>query len=259
MGDYNPPRGATYNFGGDRWKLSRTRLDQFMECQRCFWIESVEGVKKPESFAFRLHNALDKLFKSESDLIRQGGIFEGVSVIEGILKEAGGLHPAIHPKMKTWQNSFHGVSYNHPTGVTVHGGIDDLWASGDPSNPSEYFVVDYKGTARDKPVTNPQSLLYDSYRRQMDIYLYLLKKNGLNMSNTTYFVYAIGRDWEPTFGNALKFDTIWLTYQADDSWVENSINEALACLKRSPNDVPASGPDCHMCRYRAAMAKIAKR
>lgn len=76
-----------------------------------------------------------------------------------------------------------------PSGASLHllWGIDDLWVDAD----STYYVVDYKATAKAEPVMTLPDWA-GGYRRQAEIYQWLLRKNGLRVSNTAYFVYCTG-------------------------------------------------------------------
>ena len=47
------------------YKLSRSRIENFSKCKRCFYLEEKLGVKKPDSFPFNLNNAVDQLLKDE--------------------------------------------------------------------------------------------------------------------------------------------------------------------------------------------------
>ena len=52
------------------YKLSRSRIENFSKCKRCFYLEEKLGVKKPDSFPFNLNNAVDQLLKDEFDSYR---------------------------------------------------------------------------------------------------------------------------------------------------------------------------------------------
>ena len=34
---YKANRGEAWNYGGKNWKLSRSKIDLFLECPRCLW------------------------------------------------------------------------------------------------------------------------------------------------------------------------------------------------------------------------------
>ena len=41
-GFYNPKRNSDWNYGGKSWRLSRSKIDLFISCQRCFYLPAVE-------------------------------------------------------------------------------------------------------------------------------------------------------------------------------------------------------------------------
>ncbi len=59
---YNPTRSAEWNYGGAKWKLSRSKIDFFFECPRCFYLDNKLGTKRPGFPSFNLNIAVDELF-----------------------------------------------------------------------------------------------------------------------------------------------------------------------------------------------------
>ena len=55
------------------FKLSRTKLDLFLNCPRCFYLDRRLGVAQPPGFPFSLNSAVDKLLKKEFDAHRAAG------------------------------------------------------------------------------------------------------------------------------------------------------------------------------------------
>jgi len=104
--------------------------------------------------------------------------------------------------MDKWRQSMHhGVIYHDlEKDLQLDGGIDDLWINGE----GEYHIVDYKATAKDQPVTELAEWTI-GYKRQMEVYQWLLRKNGLKVSNTAYFVYCTGDSVADSFENKLQF------------------------------------------------------
>ena len=130
----------------------------------------------------------------------------------------------------------------------VSGAIDDLWY--DPET-EEYIVVDYKATAKAVPVTELDQAWQDGYKRQMEVYQWLLRCNGLQVSDRGYFVYCTGRPNEPRFGAKLEFDINLIEYVGNADWVEDILNEIKACL--DSDAIPESDTNCDYCRYRKAI------
>ena len=51
--------------------LSRSRVDNFLECSRCFYLANRLGIARPSTFPFNLNNAVDGLLKNEFDGYRE--------------------------------------------------------------------------------------------------------------------------------------------------------------------------------------------
>ena len=250
MGDYNsynPKRSAQWNYGGSKWKLSRSKIELFTNCARCFYIDNKLGTKRPSMPSFLINTAVDTQLKNEFDAYRKTGNqhpFQEEFKIDA--------KPAPHDKLNTWRENFEGVIYHHPeTGMTISGAIDDLWIN----SAGEYIVVDYKATAKDAPKTELTVGGYDdAYRKQMEIYQWLLRKNGLKVSDTGYFVYCTGRANEQTFDKKIEFDVCVIPYTGNDSWVEKVISDIKACLES--DQIPASGSGCEYCLWFNARADL---
>lgn len=242
---YKPNRNPNWNYGGQRWRLSRSKIDLFKECPRCFYIDNKLGTARPPGFPFNLNSAVDALFKKEFDIHREEGTPHPLMTEYGI-----DAVPFKHPKMDIWRENFKGVETKHtPTGFTIAGAIDDVWV-----NPKgELIVADYKATAKDGEV-NLDADWQIGYKRQMEVYQWLLRQNGFDVSNTGYFVYANGRTDVDTFDGKLEFDIKLLPYTGDDSWVEGTLLELKAVL--DSEEIPKPGDDCDYCRYREAAGKV---
>jgi len=69
---YNPHR--TRNLydpkSKEPFKLSRSRIEQFLGCAKCFYLDRRLGVGVPPGFPFNLNSAVDTLLKKEFDIHR---------------------------------------------------------------------------------------------------------------------------------------------------------------------------------------------
>ena len=243
---YNAKRGAAWNYGGTHWKLSRSKIDLFLECPRCFYLDNKLGVKRVPGFPFAINSAVDHLLKQEFDAHRAAGIQHPLQAEYGL-----SIRPAPHPELDLWRDNFTGVQYLHPsTGMVVSGAIDDLWMSDD----GWYFIVDYKSTAKPQPVVALDQDWQDGYKRQMEIYQWLVRKQGIPVSNTGYFVYCTGRMDRAAFDGRIDFDVKLIPYEGDDAWVEHTLLQIKSCLD-APT-IPAKGEDCDHCAYVAARSDV---
>ncbi len=232
------------------FKISRSKIDLFTECPRCAYLDLRFGVKRPSMPAFSLNNAVDELLKREFDIHRtQGSVHP--------LLERYGLDaiPFADNRLEEWRDALRrGITYLHtPTNILVRGGIDDVWI-----NPAgELIIVDYKATSKKKGPSTEEDL-YDSYRRQMEIYQWLFRRNEFSVSPTGYFVYANGKSDAHAFDGKLEFDIELIPYTGSDIWIEPTIFSIKEMLMG--NEVPAvgtafGGGPCEYCTYREQAEK----
>ena len=248
---YKAPRSRNLYVPGHAksFALSRSKIDLFVECPCCFYLDRRLGVGRPPGYPFNLNIAVDTLLKAEFDVHR------AAHTRHPLLEKYGvDARPVAHDSLHTWRQNFKGVRYLHaPTNLEVFGAIDDLW-----QNPQgEHIVVDYKATSKRARITALDQDWHAGYKRQMEVYQWLLRRNGLAVSNTGYFVYANGNADKQAFDGKLEFDVTLIPYDGNDDWVEGVLDAIHACLKG--DDIPNSGDDCDYCPYRRAVKAVESR
>ncbi|MCX5682056.1 MAG: PD-(D/E)XK nuclease family protein [Candidatus Omnitrophica bacterium] len=229
------------------FRLSRSKLENFMQCPRCFYLDRRLGIPHPSMPAFTLNSAVDELLKKEFDAYR-------VQAKRHPLMERFGIDaiPFAHPMLKEWQENFKGVQHHHKeTNFIITGAVDDLWqgVSG------EIFVVDYKSTSTREPI-DLNSQYKEAYKRQMEIYQWLLRRQELKVSKTGYFVYCNADKDQEMFNGQLIFDLEIIAYQGDDAWVEGVIKEAQKCLLSEC--IPGHSSNCEHCQYEKAIQEVSE-
>lgn len=189
--------------------------------------------------AFSLNNAVDALLKKEFDIYRKSG------TPHPIMKEYKiDAVPFDHDKMNEWRDALRrGITYKQPgTNFNITGGIDDLWI-----NPKgELIVADYKATSKAEEVTL-DSKWQKSYKRQVEIYQWLFRKNGFKVHSTAYFVYANGDAGEDAFNHCLRFKLTILPYEGNDEWIEPALMDAHKLLLA--DTIPEYKDDCEQCAF----------
>lgn len=241
---YNPNRGADWNYGGKKWRLSRSKIDLFMACPRCFWLDNKLGTKRPPGYPLNLNIAVDSLLKKEFDIHRRE------KTPHPLMREYGiDAIPFQHADMDKWRDNFKGIDYLHePTGLVVSGAIDDLWVTPE----GELIIVDYKATSKDGDV-NLDAEWQDGYKRQIEVYQWLFRRNGFKVSDTGYFVYVNGRTDVDTFDGKLEFDIKILPYTGKDNWIEQILSDIKETLES--DSIPKVGKECDYCPYREVAGK----
>jgi len=235
------------------FRISRTKLDVFTECRRCSFLDLKLGVKRPSMPSFTLNNAVDELLKREFDIHR-------ANASQHPLLERYGLDavPLKDERMDEWRDALRrGISYLHtPTNIQLRGGIDDVWV-----NPKgEFIIVDYKATSKKEGPSSEEDL-YDSYKRQMEIYQWLFRRNGFPVSPTGYFVYVNGKADAKAFDGKLEFDVELISYTGSDAWVEPALSDLkkmLATDEIPPIGTSFGGVPCEYCMYRENAGKAFK-
>ena len=129
-----------------------------------------------------------------------------------------------------------------------YGGIDDVWVSPD----GEFMIVDYKATAKDGEVDLDADWQI-GYKRQMEIYQWLFRKNGFKVSKQD-ILFTVMVIWIEAFDGKLEFNIKVIPYEGNDDWVDKTVTDAISCLKS--DSIPASGEDCDFCKYRAAVKAV---
>lgn len=226
------------------FQLSRYRLENFLRCRRCFWLDLRLGVKQPQPHPYTLNSAVDRVAKNEFDSYRAKQLPLPLMIKFGI----DGV-PFSHPKLADWQQTTKGkgMLYLHPaTGLLIMGAVDDILLVN--YDEPMLSVLDTKATSSSEvhPIDDPW---WKSYRRQLEIYTWLLKRmdTGYPVSQIGYFHFCNGLWKDRFFGGMLQFDRSIFSCPLDDSWVEPAIIAAHQCLMT--DKVPSPTKGCEYCDY----------
>jgi CRISPR/Cas system-associated exonuclease Cas4 (RecB family) len=240
---YQPGQAAVF-------KISRSKIELFMQCPRCFWLDARLKIKRPSGPPFNINKAIDELFKKEFDVHRAAGTPHPI-MADNQIKAV----PFQHADLSKWRHNFTGVAVLHePTNFHVFGAIDDVWTNED----GELIVVDYKATAKQADVSIDSDWQI-SYKRQLEVYQWLLRRSGFTVSDTGYFVYTNAIFDGDGFADRLEFKTKLIPYTGNDAWIEPTLERIKACLEN--DDMPpvgdaAMGGPCDFCTYARARTEL---
>lgn len=221
------------------FKLSRSKIELFIKSPHIFYLDRRLGINPPGMPAFTLNSAVDQLLKNEFDQYRAEQ--EPHPLMEQYKIDA---LPFLHKDLDTWRENFKGVQHHHkPTNFFITGTVDDIWI-----NPKrELHVVDYKSTSTEKELSLDDEYK-QAYKRQAEIYQWLLRQNGFTVNPVAYFVFANGDKSKNRFTNTsgttgtLKFHMSILSHKGDDSWIEQILTDIKACLD-APKPPPLKPDD----------------
>ena len=235
------------------FKVSRSKIELFTQCPRCFWLDVRHKITRPSSPPFNINKTIDELFKKEFDVYRAKGEPHPL-MLDNQIKAI----PYQHDDLDTWRYNFTGITTLHEaTNLHIFGAVDDIWVN----DAGELIVVDYKATSKDKPVTalGPEGGWQDMYRRQMEIYQWLLKQNDFSVSDTGYFVYATGTKDRDGFFNRVDFDTYVFPHHGKNDWVDQTIKDMKACMDSETMPqigTAAMGGPCEFCTYARSRTEL---
>ena len=248
MSDYYKPQKTRNLFSpttSEPYRVSRSGIDLFLQCARCFYLDKRLGTARPPGFPFNLNSAVDELLKREFDIHRAQG------TPHRIMREHGvDAVPFADDRMDEWREArTAGTRFLHAeTNLLVTGGVDDIWV-----NPQgALHIVDYKATAKDGEISldAPWQI---GYKRQVEVYQWLFRRNGFSVDPVAFFVYCNGRKNAPAFDFKLEFDVKVIPYTGDDAWVDGTLRDVKSCLMSET--LPDAADDCDYCGYRQAAVR----
>lgn len=234
-GKFKPDSEAPY-------KVSRSKVEDFVRCPRCSMLDRKHGVGRPSMPSFAINSAVDALYKKEFDKHRAAG------TVHPVVAELGySFVPFKHELMDEWRATLKGVSYLHEeTNLFLYGALDDVWVDSE----GKLVVVDYKATAKSAPVAElGEAIYHQAYRRQLEFYQWLLRSNGFDVSDTAFWLYATGRNDADSFDQHIVFDSRLVEHSGSTDWIEPTILAFKAAL--ISGELPASNEECEFCSYSA--------
>ena len=227
------------------FKLSRTKIDLFFECRRCFFFDQKFGIKRPHGTPLVLSNRIVDDFKKELNICRVE------KNIHSKVKELNkNLIPISHNKLEEWKSSFKGASFlDDSTNLLVVGIIDDIWL--DRSTNKNHSVI-IKSNSKKNQMSYEN--IWPGYWRQLSLYAYLLSKNLLPMSSTGILVFINTPTSMGQMENRKNFNLNIFEKILDFDWIQPTIKEISKTLnKETP---PESSKKCKYCNYYYNIKKL---
>ncbi len=242
------------------FELSRSKVELFLSCPRCFYLDRSEAyrIARPSGPMSYIPTAIDTILKENFHISRDNQ--EPHPYMTKFDIEAV---PFQHSDIKTWQNNRQGIRYHDPnTNLVLFGAIDDCWKK---TGSEELFIADYKSTtaAVDPKTKQLKEVNLDEktapwkywYKKQVEFYQWLFRKNNFTVSNTAYFLFCSALyKGVSEFDEKLNFKIDIVAYEGDDAWVENTVNEIKDVLDR--DTIPNSNPNCVHCNYASKINHI---
>ena len=210
-------------------KLSPSKLNLFLECPLCFWLNE-NGVHRPSGPFPSLPGGMDRKLKIYFDKYRK----EGKLPPELRGKVEGKLFDNMD-KMDVWRNARKGLSWTDENGDVLAGAIDDCLVDG-----KNFIIVDFK-TYGGSEITKEK---IDFYQNQMDCYTLLFEKNGLKHPGYAYLIFFIPVEIKEN--GIVKFNIEIKKVKTDSSRALKTFNDAIKLIK---NKRPKKHSECKFCAW----------
>ena len=208
------------------YELSRTRIENFIKCPACFFLEQVKGIKFPSTPGFNINEATDVLLKKDFARFRDSQQSHPFLIELGL----DYLVPFKHEDFELWTQSLHfGAkgrlnTVHEPSNLKIGGGLDDVWLN---LKTNKLHIVDYKSTSLKSPdkklsLEEPWKM---AYKRQMDLYVWILRQKDFEVDDIGYFLYCnadrfSGLDFLQKEDARMNFKVSLIEYNVNTSWVE---------------------------------------
>ena len=233
----NRPTPHQNKFGTGQVKLSPNSLNLYYECPLCFWLEKRQGIRRPQPYPYALNAAVDLLLKEEFDKYRKKKELHPLLVAYNIPAKLFSNQKLLNE----WRDNRKGIRYyDLRLDATLFGAVDDVLEFSD----SKLVPLDYKSTGSNVPT------VYDRFQLQMDIYTFLLEKNGyktLRKGCLAFYVVDKGNG----FDDRLPFKKEIQMIDTDPSYVQGLFEEAVNLLRK---EAPAVHSDD--CQYGQWFRKV---
>lgn len=218
--------------------LSPNSLNLYLECPCCFWLDKKLGVKRPPPYPYALNSAIDALLEEEFDTYRDRDEKHPLLAKSGIKAKLFSNQKLLNQ----WRSNFSGIRYyDENLDATLFGAVDDILEF----DGGKLAPLDYKSTG--SKVAN----VYDRFQLQLDIYTYLLEKNGYQTPRKGYLAFYVV-DKSKGFVDRLPFKKEIHTIDTNPDDVYDLFKEAVAVLRK--DKAPRHSSDCKFAEW----LKIAK-
>jgi len=217
-----------------KYKLSPSSINLMLECERCFWLKLVKKISRPDTAFPSLPAGMDKILKQHFDKFMERGELPPEIREYGL----GNGYKLFNDKAKLdiWRNALKGIQYKDKTsGILLRGAVDNLLAKG-----KKLIVLDYK--TRGYPLKEDT---HEHYQTQMDIYNFLLRKNGYQTEDYSYLLFYYPREVAET-GEVL-FDTRLIKMATSAERGRSVFKKAIEVLELKK--APKAADGCGFCGY----------
>ncbi|HRZ85460.1 MAG TPA: PD-(D/E)XK nuclease family protein [Candidatus Paceibacterota bacterium] len=216
-----------------QFKLSTSSISLMEDCPRCFWLDKHNVWKRPTGIFPSLPNGMDRILKKHFDNFRDKGKLPPELCATSHCSEMRlfGINEEEKELLRIWRDNRSGIEYEDDEGNRLMGAVDNVLVKDD-----KLIVLDYK--TRGYPCKEDT---HEHYQKQLDIYNFLLEKNGFNIEDYGFLLFYVPKEVLET--GEVIFDTELIKMKINTEEAEKIFNRALKILNgKCPSEV------CEWCK-----------
>lgn len=206
--------------------LSPSKLSDYRNCPRCFWLANNMDMKAPRGIFSSLPGGIDRVAKTYFDKYRGALPPEISGKVPGVLFKDMAI-------LSRWRNWRTGLKCTLEGNVTLGGALDDCLIDG------ECFIpIDNKTKG-----AQPKDDGAQYYQTQLDCYNLMLVKNNYQIKNCGYLAY-----WWPkeiAEGGIIKFGVDVYRLECSSARAIEAAQKAAECLR---GQIPKH-QGCELCEH----------
>ena len=204
------------------FKLSPSSLSLMKECPRCFWLTQHKVWKRPSGPFPSLPSGMDKILKEHFNKFMDKGELPPELCENGHTKKMKLFNN--HDLLAIWRSNFKGIRYEDKKGNILRGAVDNILMRG-----KKLIVLDYK--TRGYPLKEDTA---DHYQNQLDIYNYLLRKEGYDTEDYAFLLFYVPNKVTDT--GEVIFDTTLVKMKVNVKNAEKIFKKAIKLLNEDCPD-----------------------
>lgn len=211
------------------YKFSPSSLSLLEDCPRCFWLQFNKDIKRPAGIFPSLPSGMDKILKAHFDSFRDRG------ALPPELQELNGDVELFNDEiLNVWRNNRKGIQWTDEQGNLFKGAVDNILKNG-----SKLIVLDYK--TRGYPLKEDTAA---HYQNQLDIYNFLLRKNGYETADYGYLLFYHPAKVDEKGDVVFNIDLIKMEISVKNA--ERVFKHALEVLN---GKMPSPKDHCEFCKW----------
>ncbi len=214
-------------------RLSKSQLDKFVDCPRCFWLGQRHKLKQPDMISSKVWKGVERVTTAHYQKHR-----EDKSTPYNLIGQVpDGSIPVQFDETAMKALRYWGKGLAFKVGdVTVTTALDDMLQIPDGTQPngSRYAVIDYKSKSK---LTDEESTAL-MYQNQADVFDLACNVNGYPTDGTVYFDYwspVVVEGSEPladAYGHTIqRWASQVITLKANHERIKKLILAAAACIE----------------------------